>query len=131
MSTPLEVQKCRDIVFAPFPTGQVILAQQVLEGLPVLTVRQLDQQTLEVCYRVTDYTLDGLEAGLQAQGFHLHNSLLIRIKHALIYFCERTHRENLTRPVTPTKQYKPHVEAWQKRPHGDCDETPSEWRQYK
>ncbi|NWG86681.1 MAG: hypothetical protein HXY26_04080 [Hydrogenophilaceae bacterium] len=131
MNTPLEIQKRREIVFAPFPAGQTALALDILNGLPSLTVRQTDHQTLEVYYPVTDYTLEGLLVGLEAQGFHLHYTLYIRLKHALVYFCERTQRENLTRPTTPTKRYQPHVDAWQKRPHGDHDETPAEWRQYK
>lgn len=131
MDTPLDIEKRREIVFDLFPTGQTALALQVLAGLPGLSVRQLDTQTIEVGYRVTDYTLEGLESGLEAQGFHLYSTLLTRVKRALVYFCERTQRENMSRPVTPTKKYQPHVEAWHKRPHGDSDETPSEWRQYK
>ncbi|TCS71870.1 hypothetical protein EDC61_1078 [Sulfuritortus calidifontis] len=131
MNTPLEIQKRREIVFAPFPTGQIALALQVLEGLPGLSAQQIDHQTVEIEYPVTDYTLEGLLTGLEAQGFHLHYTLYIRLKHALVFYCERTQLENLIRPTTPTKRYQPHVDAWQKRPHGDHDATPTEWRQYK
>ncbi|MEW5893226.1 MAG: hypothetical protein AB1697_08825 [Pseudomonadota bacterium] len=131
MNTPMELQKRREIVFDPFPAGQTALALQILEGLPGLSARQIDPQTIEVHYPVTDYTLEGLVSGLEAQGFHLYSTLLTRLKYALVYYCERTQRENLSRPATPTKRYQPHVDAWHKRPHGDHDQTPAEWRQYK
>jgi len=131
MNTPLDIHKRREIVFDPFPHGQAALAVQILSGLSGLIVRSLDLHTIEICYRIGDYTLEGLETGLEAQGFHLHNTLLIRIRRALVHYCERTQRENIAHPAAPTKQYKPHIEAWQKRPHGDHDDTPAEWRQYK
>lgn len=131
MNTPLDIDKRREILFDAFPHGQAALAVQILSGMQGIAVRELDAHTIEICYRIHDYTLEGLEAGLEAQGFHLRSTLLIRIKRALVHYCERTQRGNITHPTAPTKQYKPHVEAWQKRPHGDHDDTPAEWRQYK
>ena len=131
MDTPLDIEKRREIVFDAFPHGQAALAVQILSGLPGLTARALDPHTIEIRYRLCDYTLEGLEAGLVEQGFHLHNSLLVRIKRALAHYCERTQRENMARTPTPSKRYQPHIEAWRKRPHGDHDDTPAEWRQYK
>lgn len=131
MDTPLDIQKRREIVFDAFPHGQAALAVQILAGLPELSARTLSLNCIEICYHIGDYTLEGLEAGLEGQGFHLHNTLLIRIRRALVYYCERTQRENIAHPTAPTKQYQPHIEAWQKRPHGDHDDTPAEWRRYK
>lgn len=131
MNTPLDIQKRREIVFDAYPHGQAVLAVQILAGLSDLSVRNLDAHTIEVCYLIGDYTLEGLESALEAQGFHLQSTLLIRIKRALVYYCERTQRGNIAHPTAPTKQYKPHVEAWKKRLHGDHDDTPAEWRQYK
>jgi hypothetical protein len=75
--------------------------------------------------------LEDIETMLWAQGLHLEGSLLIRIKRNLAYYCERVQRENLGKPEPRTKNYPAHIEAWTKRPHGDHDETPAEWRQYK
>lgn len=131
MVTPCDIHKRREIVFHALPPGQADRALALLDGLPALTVRKLGEMALEVGYCVQDYTLEWVEAALTEQGFHLEATLLIRVRRALYYYTERVQRQNLRLPEVQTKNYKAHVEAWQKRPHGDHDETPNEWRQYK
>jgi hypothetical protein len=82
-------------------------------------------------YCITEHCLEDIESLLTAHGLHLEGSLLIRIRRNLAYYCERVQRENLGKPAPRTKNYPAHIEAWTKRPHGDHDETPTEWRQYK
>lgn len=131
MVTPCDIHKRREIVFHALPPGQVERALDLLGGLPGLTVTRVDSGAVEIRYCVQDYTLEWIESALMQQGFHLEATLLIRIRRALAYYSERVQRQNLRLPEVQTKNYKAHVEAWQKRPHGDHDETPAEWRQYK
>jgi hypothetical protein len=131
MASPCDILKRREIVFHPLPPGQTERALALLGGLPGLTVTRAGPLSLQLAYCVADYTLEGLEAALGAQGFHLETTLLIRIRRSLAYYSERVQRENMGKPEPRTKNYQAHMEAWTKRPHGDHDETPAEWRQYK
>ena len=131
MSAACDVDKLREIVFHPRPPGQIERALAVLGAMPGLKVTQTGPQTLQIAYCVSDHTLQDVETLLGLQGLHLEATLLIRIKRAMVYYCEHVQRENLHKPETQTKKYKPHMEAWGKHPHGDHDETPTEWRQYK
>jgi len=131
MTTTCDTRKRRELVFHALPPGQVDRAMELLAGLPHLEAQRLDEFTLGLEYDITEYALEDLETALGAQGFHLEATLMIRIKRALAYHCERVQRRNMGTPEPRTKNYKAFVEAWQHRPHGDHDETPEEWRQYK
>mgnify|MGYP000858048540 FL=1 len=131
MSTPSDVDKLREIAFHPLPPEQTERAYALLSALPGLRVTRTGPLTLQASYCITDHTLQDLETLLAANGFHVESTLLIRVRRALIYYCEHVQRENLHKPEVQTKKYKPHMEAWEKNPHGDHDETPTEWRKYK
>lgn len=131
MSAPCDVDKQREVVFHPLPPGQTERALELLAALPGIKVEKLGPQTLEIRYCVLEYSLEDLENRLSLAGCHLENNLMMRIKRALVYYVEHVQRENLHKPATQTKKYQPHMEAWDKQPHGDHDETPSEWRRYK
>jgi hypothetical protein len=131
MVTPCDIHKRREIVFHALPPGQAERALALLGGLPGLEVERTGEHALSIRYCVHDYTLEWIEAALAEQGFHLEATLLIRIRRALYHYSEHVQRQNMRLPEVQTKNYKAHVEAWEKRPHGDSDETPAEWRQYK
>ena len=131
MSAPCDVDKVREVVFHPLPPGQVERALDLLGALPRLKTTRIGPLALQIAYCVGDYTLQDVEDLLGLQGFHLEAGLLIRIKRALVHYCEHVQRENMHSPEVLTKKYKPSMEAWEKHPHGDRDETPTEWRQYK
>ncbi len=131
MTLPGDTRKQREIVFHPTPPAQTERAHALLSQLPHLTVRRLDERRLEVHYDLADHSLEDLESLLSQQGFHLEVSLLILVKRALIHHVERVQRENLGKPEVKTKNYQPHIQVWDQRPHGDRDETPQEWRQYR
>lgn len=132
MTTPCDIVKRREIVFDPFPPDQVGRAMELLSGLPDLETRRASApHTFEISYRIDQYHLEAIEAALEAQGFHLFNTLLTRLKRALVYYCERTQLENMQTVETASKNFSAFVSDWAKRPHGDRDETPAEWRQYK
>lgn len=131
MTTACDIQKRREIVFHPLPPGQIEAALDLLRQLPGVRADRLDLLSLQVEYCIAEHALEDIENLLWAQGFHLEGSLLISIRRNLAYYCERVQRENLCKPEPRTKNYPAHIEAWTKRPHGDHDETPAEWRQYK
>jgi hypothetical protein len=131
MTTPCDIQKRRELVFHPLPPGQLAAAFELLTQLPGLRTSHLNSLSLQIEYCIIDYSLEGIETLLHAKGFHLEETLIIKIKRNLAYYCERVQRENLGKPEPRTKNYPAHIVAWNKRPHGDHDETPAEWRQYK
>jgi len=131
MTTPCDIQKRRELVFHPLPPGQLVAAFELLSQLPGLRTSHLTPLSLQIEYCIVEYSLEDIETLLSSQGFHLEETLLIRIKRNLAYYCERVQRENLGKPEPRTKNYPAHIEAWTKRPHGDHDETPAEWRQYR
>lgn len=131
MTISCDICKEREIVFHHIPDGQVKLGVEILSTLPGLEVWQHDSTTLQVRYCLGDYTLEDLESVLAEQGLHIESSLHNRLKRAVVYYAERVQVDNMDKPEVHTKNYKAHVEAWEKRPHGDHDETPEVWRQYK
>jgi len=131
MTAACDTRKRREVAFHTLPPGQTDKAQALLTGMPGLEVQRLDDHTLQLDYDVADYTLEDLESALTDQGFHLRATLLIRVRRALAYHCERVQRQGIHKPASRTKNYQAFVEAWEHRPHGDHDATPEEWRQYK
>jgi len=129
---PCDLEKVREIVFHDLPVGQADRALSLLDGLDGLKVElgELPNQ-LWVRYHVCEYTLEGLEVALASQGFHLDNSLLSKLKRALAYFCESVQRRNLAANEPDIKSQQAFVKVYERHLHGDRDETPEEWREYK
>ena len=130
---PCDLDKIREIVFHDLPPGQAERARELLHGLDgiLATTENEYSCTLTVQYNIGSYTLQGLEKALEAQGFHLHNGLLQKIRRALIYFCEQVQRENLTINAPDAKSQQVFARVYEQHLHGDRDETPEEWREYK
>ncbi|MBS1146101.1 MAG: hypothetical protein H6R08_277 [Proteobacteria bacterium] len=129
---PCDLEKEREIVFHALPVGQVERALVLLEGMDGLTVvAGIEANYLLVRYNVCEYTLEGLESALSNQGFHLDNSLLSKLKRALAYFCESVQRRNVAANEPDIKSQQAFVKVYERRLHGDRDETPEEWRDYK
>jgi hypothetical protein len=130
---PYDLDKIREIVFHQLPDGQVERARALLDGLDSMkaSVKLENGRTLVVQYKITHYTLQGIESALQAQGFHLDNSLLQKLKRALVYHCENVQRENLTINAPDAKSQRVFARVYEQHLHGDRDETPEEWREYK
>jgi hypothetical protein len=90
-----------------------------------------DEKRLQVSYHIQHVTLQMIEEALTEAGFHLENSLLIKLKRALYYYTEEVQRENLgcsrgSRNCTD----KIFVSRYQKLRHGCRDERPEYWRKY-
>lgn len=128
---PCDLEKEREIVFNALPLGQVERALSLLDGVDGLTAVAGVANSLHVRYNVCEYTLEGLEAALSNQGYHLDNSLLSKLKRALAYFCESVQRRNVAANEPDIKSQQAFVKVYELHLHGDRDETPEEWRGYK
>ena len=129
---PSDLEKEREIVFHPLPPGQLERARVLLDGLEGLSVTAApDGLRLQVRYHVCEYTLEGIEAALVDQGFHLDNSLLVKVKRALAYFCEDVQRRNIAANEPDIKSQQAFMKVYERHLHGDRDDTPEEWRFYK
>ena len=129
---PCDLEKERVIVFHDLPLGQVGRALHLLEGMDGLTVLAgAGPKHLLIRYSICEYTLEGLESALSSQGFHLDNSLLSKLQRALAYFCENVQRRNVAANEPDIKSQQAFVKVYERHLHGDRDETPEEWRDYK
>jgi hypothetical protein len=134
MMTHADLRKKREILFSKFPPGQVPEAADDLKHLDEIDVEpKFEKRALGVEYELTQHTLAELEDHLEDKGYHLDNTLMSKLTRALIHYVEETQLHNM---VVPEKRLKPspeeaYVKAWETRPHGDHDDTPPEWREYK
>ncbi|HUX31191.1 MAG TPA: hypothetical protein VMV78_11295 [Thiobacillus sp.] len=129
---PCDLEKIREIVFHDLPPGQAEHALVLLCGLEglVATVGS-DGSRLLVRYHICEYTLEGLETALASQGFHLDNSLMSKLKRALAYFSESVQRSNVAADEPDIKSQQAFMKVYERHLHGDRDDTPEEWRDYK
>jgi len=131
---PAPIRKERTIRFAELPPGQVPEAGDFLGGLQGLDVASDDPElAIDVAYDLHDHSLEELESALEEKGFHLDCSLLSKLVRALIYYVEETEIHNLDAPrrLLKKSQNEAYTRAWEHHPHGDHDDTPPEWREYK
>lgn len=132
--THADLRKKREILFSKFPPGQVPEAADDLKHLDEIDVEpKFEKRALGVEYELTQHTLAELEDHLEDKGYPLDNTLMSKLTRALIHYVEETQLHNM---VVPEKRLKPspeeaYVKAWETRPHGDHDDTPPEWREYK
>lgn len=129
---PCDLEKSREIAFHPLPPGQVERVLALVEGMDGLNVQRGHRpNTVIVRYHVCEYTLEGLESALTSQGFHLDGSLMSKLRRALAYFCESVQRRNVAANEPDIKSQQAFIKVYDRHLHGDRDETPEEWRDYK
>ena len=131
---PAPIRKERNIMFGKLPPGQVPEASDFLRKLERLEVEPHNERlAIGVAYDLHDHSLEELETALQSKGFHLDSTLMTKLMRALIYYVEETQLHNLGAPERLLKrsQNEAYTQAWERHPHGDHDETPPEWREYK
>jgi len=129
-----DLLKHREIFFAKFPPDQVPAAAGDLEQIEELAVQAITEKlAVGVEYELTSHTLQEIEGHLEDRGYHLDNTLLNKLVRALIHYVEETQLHNLDAPDKRIKrsQQEGYVHAWEQEAHGDHDETPPEWREYK
>lgn len=131
---PAPIRKERNVLFSKFPPGQVPEAASFLEQQDRLeAVPHVERRTVAVAYDLHDHCLEEIESTLEDRGFHLDNTLMSKMIRALIYYVEETQLHNLDAPDRPLKksQNEAYTHAWERHLHGDHDDTPPEWREYK
>lgn len=100
-----------------------------LEG--VHRVVPVDPHALQVSYDVTRLTLHLIETALDELGYHLDNSLMVKLKRALYHYTEETQRANLGLDGHQApRDVKVFVQRYEKLRHGCRDERPEHWRNY-
>lgn len=129
-----DLKKKREILFSKFPPGQVPEAANDLQHLDEIEVEpKYEKRSLGVGYDLQQHTLREIDEHLVDKGYHLDNTLLTKLTRALIYYVEETQVHNIGAPEKRLKrsEQEAYVKAWEQRPHGDHDDTPPEWREYK
>lgn len=129
-----ELKKKREILFSKFPPGQVPEAADDLKRIEEVDVEpKFEKRSLGVAYELSQHTLRELDEHLIDKGYHLDNTLLTKLTRALIYYVEDTQLHNMGAPEKRLKRSasEAYVNAWEHHPHGDHDDTPPEWREYK
>ncbi|MCB4359432.1 hypothetical protein [Quatrionicoccus australiensis] len=132
--TSTDLKKHREILFSKFPPGQVPEAADDLKRLEEVEVAaRTEKRAVGVTYELQQHTLEELEGHLEDKGYHLDNTLMSKLTRALIHYVEDTQLHNLGAPEKRLKRSadEAYVKAWEHRPHGDHDDTPPEWREYK
>jgi len=126
-----DTRKTRELRFDSGHAGQIARAVNLLSGLPGMSVGPGSTPfSLSVSYELREYTLEGLEAALGAQGFHFDTSIVRRIERAIIHFTEETQLRNMRVPERLIKKSQQvYSKAWDKHLHGDHDDTPQDLRQ--
>jgi hypothetical protein len=126
---PFELHKERILVFADEPADQVQQAYLLLNGLKNFEVEHGPaRRSLRIRYSVAHYSLEGLQKALQKEGFVFNFSLLDRIRHSLIHYCEDVQYHNMKTPEPRTKNNSQEVfvKAYEQHPHGDHVDIPPE-----
>ena len=129
-----DLKKKREIQFSKFPPGQVPEAADDLQRLDEVEVEpKHEKRALGVAYDLHNHTLKELDEHLVEKGYHLDNTLMTKLTRALIYYVEDTQIHNMGAPEKRLKRssQEAYVNAWEQHPHGDHDDTPPEWREYK
>ncbi len=130
-----DLRKNREILFAKFPPGQVPEAADDLRHIDEVDVQpKFEKRAVGVGYDVSVHTLRELDEHLIDRGYHLDNTLMSKLTRALVYYIEDTQLHNMAAPerrIKRSSQEEAYVKAWEHHPHGDHDDTPPEWREYK
>lgn len=126
-----ELFKCRDIHLHPLPAEQAAVAARCLDELDgVSTLAHPYQHRLTVTYHLDRHRYVELLGRLAECGFHLDNSLLAKLKTALIDYAESVQCHNLGLPATALKTGPAYARIYDRHRHGDRDDTPEELRRY-
>ena len=133
-SNPDSPIKLREINFCALhpDSNQAGTAVQLLNDCtPSQSARRLSDTRLEVCYDIRHATLEAIEELLENFGFHLDNSLLYRMRRALVHYMENTQRINMGCGRGESNcTVKVFINRYRQRRHGCQDGRPQHWRRY-
>jgi len=105
---------------------------RLLLGTPgIEDILTLSTRCIQVSYDIRQVTLQTLEAALMEVGFHLDDSLLIKMKRALFYYTEETQLMNLGHQHDQASSTLDiFVNCYNQRKHGCRDHRPKYLRHY-
>lgn len=127
-----DTERTRQLSFTRLPAGQAKEAFILLQDLPHLTVLSSVGDTgLIIHYELPLYTLERIEAALIDQGFHLENTLFIKLKRSLIHYVESVQCQNMSQPLQRERSQRIFAQVYEHHAHGDHDATPPELREYR
>ncbi len=107
-------------------TASLLLSD--VEGIHLL--RPVDSYLLHISYNITCLNLNLIEDVLIDLGFHLDNSLMMKLKRALYYYTEEVERANLGVDECGCADRQVFINRYLTRRHGCRDERPEHWRSY-
>ncbi|MCW8888874.1 MAG: hypothetical protein OQK25_07420 [Gammaproteobacteria bacterium] len=111
--------------------AQAHSASLLLSGIDgVDSLRLISEHMLHIHYDVRIISLQMIEEGLVELGYHLDNSLLLRLKRSLFYYTEEIERDNLGVTASSAVTPKLFIQRYQKIQHGCRDQRPQYWRNY-
>lgn len=97
----------------------------------IADIRALTRDCVQVRYDIRQITLQIIESALSEVGFHLDNSLLNKMKRALLYYTEETQLVNLGyQHNQASSTLDIFVSCYNQRRHGCRDERPEYLRHY-
>ncbi len=133
-SMPMDI-KHREIEFNPLSSSDeqtVHCAGKFLNELDdILMAQALSEVCLHVAYDINVISLEKIELILNKAGFHLDNSLMSKLKRAIIYYAEETIQNNNQTQTELSPSIDAAIQRYCKRPHGCRDSRPKHWRNYK
>lgn len=122
------LQKFRRICFSSLPPPNLPHALKLLGTLAELEVIiDTEGDCLSVRYDLGQHTLEALEDRLVDHGHHLDNSLLHKIRRALIYHCESCQLENLQAPTRDQRLRSIYLSSAHGQEHKPNTETADEY----
>lgn len=134
MINPFDLDKQRELIFAPEPSDQAKRAFDILSGLAGLQVLHTGKpHVLEIRYNLREYTLAGLEHALEQEGFRLDHGLLHQIGRNIIHYCEDTslHNMEIRGHITKKNESDVFVGVHAQHLHRDQAYKPPELREYE
>ena len=87
---------------------------------------------IQICYDITQVSLEAIEEFLRKIGFHLDNSLLFRLQRALWYYAEFNQRTMLgCEQNNGHSTQQVFINRYERLKHGCRDHRPEHLRQYR
>ncbi|VAX10909.1 hypothetical protein MNBD_GAMMA25-5 [hydrothermal vent metagenome] len=127
-------EKKREIFFSELhpDQNQAETARQMLGNIQgVLSLQVIHSLQLNIHYDLRFLCLADIEDTLTEVGFHLDNSLMLRLKRALYHYTETTECANIGCIRCQDKNTRDiFIDRYQKQTHGCRDQRPSHWRDY-
>lgn len=125
-----DIMKTREIHLSPARPEQLQMVCAYLNCLDGVKA-QLAQGHVVASYSIMQHSLEEMEELLLKRDVMLDDSILHKIQRKLIYHLEEVQQENLRIPDRNNRNREIFVKVYEHHLHGDHDDTPEEWREYR